>query len=81
VHFNYGTNPWSSNIESSGLVTGCGPNGLSTIGVNTAPGADSGAYIQKYNSGFYLRPFKVFIHDDWAGVDSGTIVVTITGTQ
>ena len=81
VHFNYGANPWSSNIESSGLVTGCGPNGLSTIGVNTAPGADSGAYIQKYNSGFYLRPFKVFIHDDWAGVDSGTIVVTITGTQ
>ena len=63
------------------MVSGCGPNGSSTIGINTAPTSDSGAYIQKYNSGFYLRPFKVFLHDDRAGIDSGTIAVTITGMQ
>lgn len=80
-HFNYGANPWSSNVEEAGLVVGCGPDGSSTIGVNTAPTSDSGAYIQKYNSGFYLRPFKVFLHDDWAGIDTWTITVTITGQQ
>lgn len=62
-------------------MAGCGPDGSSAIQVNDAPTSDSGAYIQKYNSGFYLRPFKVFLHDDWAGIDTGTISVTITGTQ
>lgn len=80
THFNYGAIPWWSNLQSSISQPGCGPGGSTLIGVVT-PTADSGAYIDKYNSGFYLRTFRVFLHDDRAGVDSWSIVVRITGYQ
>lgn len=79
-HFNYGAIPWSSNQFSGWLVQYCGPNGSQTIGV-VAPTTDSGAYITKYNDYFILEPFKAYLHDDWAGIDTGTIEVYLSGTQ
>ncbi|MBU0626439.1 hypothetical protein KKG31_02355 [Patescibacteria group bacterium] len=62
------------------MVQYCGPNGSQTIGV-VAPTTDSGAYITKYNDYFILEPFKAYLHDDWAGIDTGTIEVYLSGTQ
>jgi len=80
VRFNHGAIPRSSNVEWTGLVQYCGPNGSQTIWVSV-PTSDSGAYITKYNSYFILEPFKVYLHDDRAGIDTGTITVYLSGTQ
>ena len=85
--FNQGAKPWAS-ATGAGVFGStspmCGYGASATIPVGsgsfTMP-TTSGAWIIKYNSGAQVQPFDVWLSDDWAGIDTGSITVTFTGTQ
>ena len=81
IAFNKWVKPWSSYVQGSGAYLWCGPAWTTGMLVNVVPSGNSGAYVERVNSGFYLKPFKVYLHDDRAGINSGKIVVTIIWTQ